>query len=132
MENGTTYIVRPCIDPRKRDSSSSRISAGGRQWFVGPASCSRSEQMNVRSSTRATSAGSEVAQYELGRLASLNLVNVPLSTKSWARRSYSSADPSHHSTRSGVVRAATSSTHSRSFLLVVGRFICEGPPERRR
>ncbi len=36
-------------------------------------------------------------------------------------RSYSSAEPSHHSTRSGVVSAATSSTHSISFLFVVGR-----------
>ncbi len=62
MENGTTYIVRPCIDPRKRDSSSSRISAGGRQLFVGPASSSRSAQMKVRSSTRATSDGSDQAR----------------------------------------------------------------------
>jgi len=38
-----------------------RISAGAIQLFVGPASCSCSEQMNVRSSTRATSLGSEVA-----------------------------------------------------------------------
>ncbi len=62
IENGTTYIVRPCIDPRKRSVSVSRISAGGRQWFVGPASTSSVEQMNVRSSTRATSPGSEWAQ----------------------------------------------------------------------
>ena len=42
----------------------SRISAGSRQLLVGPASSSRSEQMNVRSSTRATSPGSE--QREVG------------------------------------------------------------------
>lgn len=67
MQNGTTYIVRPFIEPRKMPPSPcsplkiSRISAGAFQWFVGPASCSFSEQMNVRSSTRATSVGSEAA-----------------------------------------------------------------------
>ena len=58
IENGTTYIVRPRIAPANRASSSSRISSGSRQLFVGPASDSSSEQMNVRSSTRATSSGS--------------------------------------------------------------------------
>src|SRR3954451_21590672 len=120
MEKGTTYMVRPFIDPRNSSVRVARISAGSRQLLVGPASTSSAEQMKVRSSTRATSAGSEAAQYEFGRLASLNLVNVPASTSSWQRRSYSSADPSHHSMRSGVVRAATSSTHARSFLLLVG------------
>jgi hypothetical protein len=62
IENGTTYIVRPRIDPRNSPVSVSRISAGSRQLFVGPASSSRSEQMNVRSSTRATSPGSERAR----------------------------------------------------------------------
>lgn len=40
---------------------SSFISEGAFQWFVGPASSSFSEQMKVRSSTRATSEGSEAA-----------------------------------------------------------------------
>ena len=62
IEKGTTYIVRPCIEPRNRSLSVSRISAGSRQLLVGPASLSRSEQMNVRSSTRATSPGSERAR----------------------------------------------------------------------
>jgi hypothetical protein len=62
IENGTTYIVRPCIAPRNRPSSCSRISEGSRQLFVGPASASFSEQMNVRSSTRATSPGSDSAR----------------------------------------------------------------------
>ena len=62
MLNGTTYIVWPRMLPRKRSVSSSRISAGSRQWLVGPASSSFSEQMNVRSSTRATSLGSESAR----------------------------------------------------------------------
>ena len=62
MLNGTTYIVWPRIAPRNFSVSSSRISAGSRQWLVGPASSSRCEQMNVRSSTRATSLGSESAR----------------------------------------------------------------------
>jgi hypothetical protein len=62
IEKGTTYIVRPSIDPRKRSVRSSRISLGSRQLFVGPASSSLCEQMNVRSSTRATSLGSDSAR----------------------------------------------------------------------
>ena len=44
-----------------------RISTGSAQLLVGPASISRSQQMKVRSSTRATSLGSESARYEFGR-----------------------------------------------------------------
>ena len=62
IEKGTTYIVRPRIEPRKRSLSVARISAGSRQLLVGPASRSSCEQMNVRSSTRATSPGSERAR----------------------------------------------------------------------
>ena len=62
IENGTTYIVRPFIEPAKSSFIVSRISAGARQLFVGPASSSDSEQMNVRSSTRATSEGSDQAR----------------------------------------------------------------------
>ena len=62
IENGTTYMVRPFMEPRKRPSSSSFISAGARQLLVGPASISCSEQMKVRSSTRATSPGSDSAR----------------------------------------------------------------------
>ena len=62
MEKGTTYMVRPRMQPAKRPSRKPRISAGSRQLLVGPASISRSEQMKVRSSTRATSPGSEWAQ----------------------------------------------------------------------
>ena len=62
IENGTTYIVRPRIAPVYSSVSSARISAGSRQLLVGPASRSSAEQMNVRSSTRATSPGSEWAQ----------------------------------------------------------------------
>ena len=61
MEKGTTYMVRPFMQPEKRSFKVARISAGSRQLFVGPASISSWEQMKVRSSTRATSLGSEVA-----------------------------------------------------------------------
>ena len=62
IENGTTYIVRPRMHPSNSVPSVARISAGARQLLVGPASSSRSLQMNVRSSTRATSDGSERAR----------------------------------------------------------------------
>ena len=62
IEKGTTYMVRPRMEPLKRPVSTSRISSGSRQLLVGPASDSRVEQMKVRSSTRATSPGSEWAQ----------------------------------------------------------------------
>jgi len=59
MQNGTTYMVRPRMLPLKSSPKVAFISAGAIQLLVGPASCSSSEQMNVRSSTRATSLGSE-------------------------------------------------------------------------
>ena len=62
MLKGTTYMVRPFIEPWNSPARTSFISAGSRQLLVGPASISFSEQMYVRSSTRATSPGSEVAQ----------------------------------------------------------------------
>ncbi|MNY11221.1 hypothetical protein D3C86_1442370 [compost metagenome] len=98
IENGTTYSVRPRMAPSNRPLSVSRISAGSAQLLVGPASSGRSEQMNVRSSTRATSDGSEQARKELGRLAGLSLRIVPAWTICSHRRSYSSCEPSHHTT----------------------------------
>ena len=68
IENGTTYIVRPRIEPLNSSVRVSRISSGSRQLLVGPASSSSSEQMKVRSSTRATSFGFERARYEFGPL----------------------------------------------------------------
>ncbi|CAM5400572.1 hypothetical protein STENM327S_07291 [Streptomyces tendae] len=67
MQKGTTYMVRPRMEPRNSPPwplspvKISRISAGSFQWLVGPASSSLAEQMKVRSSTRATSEGSEAA-----------------------------------------------------------------------
>ena len=77
IENGTTYIVRPRMQPSNRPSSVLRISAGAIQLLVGPASSSRSQQMKVRSSTRATSLGSERARKLFGRFAGLSRVSVP-------------------------------------------------------
>ena len=62
IEKGTTYIVRPFIEPRNSSVRVAFISVGSRQLLVGPASASFAEQMKVRSSTRATSPGSEAAQ----------------------------------------------------------------------
>ena len=62
MANGITYIVRPCMQPLNKPSSFCFISAGSAQLFVGPASSFVFEQMNVRSSTRATSLGCERAR----------------------------------------------------------------------
>src|SRR4051812_597935 len=120
MENGTTYIVRPCMQPLKMSASSSRISPGSRQLFVGPAASSFSEQMNVLSSTRATSPGSERERYEFGRLASERRSNVPASTSDWQSWSYSSAEPSHQCTDSGWVSSAISSTQASNLACFVG------------
>src|SRR3954452_14136623 len=123
IEKGTTYIVRPSIDPLKRSVRTSRISAGSRRLLVGPASSSLSEQMKVRSSTRATSPGSERARKELGRLASESRSNGPASTSCCARASYSAAEPSHQWIASGRLSTATCSTHSSSFSFFVGSVV---------
>src|SRR6516225_9836866 len=44
MQNGTTYMVRPCMQPSKISPKVLRISSGAIQLLVGPASASRSEQ----------------------------------------------------------------------------------------
>ena len=61
MLKGSTYMVRPRIEPLKSSLSFLRISYGSSQLLVGPALSLDSEQMKVRSSTRATSLASERA-----------------------------------------------------------------------
>jgi hypothetical protein len=61
IENGSTYMVRPRIEPRKSCFSFLRMTNGSSQLLVGPALSLESEQMKVRSSTRATSLASERA-----------------------------------------------------------------------
>src|SRR5690606_25990366 len=89
-----------------------RIAPGSTQLLVGPASAGSVEQMNVRSSTRATSVGSVRAQKEFGLRRSSSRTSVPAATSSSVRRVHSSGDPSHQTTRSGVVSAATSLTQA--------------------
>src|ERR1700682_6802718 len=97
-----------------------RISAGTIQLFVGPASISRSEQIKVRDSTRATSDGSDSARYEFGCFSSLSRLKVPASTNCSESRSNSSSEPSANTTRSGCVSSATSWTQASSSLCFVG------------
>ena len=83
MRGCTTYMVRPRIQPRYNSVMVARISPGAIQLLVGPASISRSEQMNVRDSTRATSDGADRARYEVG--SSSSAVKVPAATR-WSQR----------------------------------------------
>ena len=101
-----------------------RISAGSTQLFVGPASSCLAEQIYVRSSTRATSSGSERAKNEFLRLAGFRRLNTPAFTNSSQSASYSAWEPSHQRIASGFVSAATSATHSikRLFLTYAGAF----------
>src|SRR4051795_1119913 len=108
MQNGMTYMVRPRMHPRYNSVIVAFISAGSHQLLVTPASDSSNEQMKVRSSTRATSSGSEAAQNELGLAGSRT--NVPASTSFVFIRSHSCTEPSHHTTLSGEVSSATSRT----------------------
>jgi len=62
IENGTTYMVRPRIEPSKISFIFACIALGSAQLFVGPASISFSEAMKVRPSVRATSLGCERAR----------------------------------------------------------------------
>jgi len=57
MEKGMIYMVLPLYEPRAIEYSFSYISAGSHQLFVGPAFSLVLEQINVLSSTRATSLG---------------------------------------------------------------------------
>src|SRR5712692_4298159 len=118
MLKGITYSVRPRIQPLNRPVSVSFISLGLIQLLVGPASVLLREQMKVRSSTRATSLGSERARKLLGRFSGLSRMKVPDVTICSHRRSYSSCEPSHQWTRSGLHKASIPSTQARSFVLV--------------
>ena len=62
MLKGTTYRVRPRMQPSNSSLRIPRMAAGAIQLLVGPASGLRWLQMKVRSSTRATSEGSESAR----------------------------------------------------------------------
>ena len=101
MQKGMTYIVRPRMHPSNSRRSVCRISFGSTQLLVGPASCFRWLQMKVRSSTRATSLGSDRARKLLGRRAGLRRLRVPAEIICSQSRSDSAVDPSHQWIDSG-------------------------------
>ena len=105
MQNGTTYIVRPAMQPAYSPVMIAFMATGSIQLFVAPASFGSTEQMKVRSSTRATSVGSDAAWKELGF--AVSRVKVPAATRSSVSRVHSASDPSVNTTRSGRVSAAT-------------------------
>ena len=74
MQNGMTYIVRPRMQPAVQ-LGHRRLHLGRVHPVVGRARRRprSAEQMKVRSSTRATSSGSEAAQNELGFFSSFEL-----------------------------------------------------------
>ena len=80
MLNGMTYIVRPRMQPSASPVRMAFISRGSIQLFVGPASSFFRDAMNVRSSTRATSRGSDRHRKLFGRFSGFSLMNVPLAT----------------------------------------------------
>src|SRR3712207_3378289 len=123
MTNGTTYIVRPRMQPRYRSVITAFISVGSIQLLVGPASRWSREQMKVRSSTRATSVASEAAQNEFGFFVSSRRTNVPVATSESVSSTHSSSDPVHQCTRSGWVSSATSRTQESTPSCVVGRSV---------
>src|SRR5215467_1257393 len=118
MLNGITYMVRPRMQPLNKRWSVSFISLGWTQLLVGPASVLLREQMKVRSSTRATSLGSERARKLLGRFSGLSRMKVPDAIICSHRRSYSCCEPSHQWTWLGLHNATISSTQTRSLVLV--------------
>src|SRR6266850_362083 len=111
-----TYIVRPAIAPVYSLFSLSLIFAGSSQLLVGPASSLVRAQMKVRSSTRATSAGLDLTRMLFGRLSSASGIAVPDRTMTRSMARYSSEEPSHQCTRSGLQSCAHSSTHCASCL----------------
>src|SRR6476646_1789684 len=120
MQYGMTYIVRPRMQLRNKPVRRHFISSGSTQLFVITASRGSRLQMKVRSSTRATSDGSERHQNESGFNSGLSRTNVPDSTSSSVIRRHSAADPSTHTTRSGWVNSAQSRTQANSLACVVG------------
>ncbi len=94
IEKAITYIVRPRMHPLNSPARVLRMTVGSSQLLVGPASACVAEQMYVRSSTRATSEGSEQARYESGRLSGLSFTSIPEATISPHSRSYSCCEPS--------------------------------------
>jgi hypothetical protein len=100
------------MQPLNRPPSVAFISAGATQLLLGPASSGSVVHTKVRSSMRATSAGSERTRKLLGRLAGFNRIIDPAAIISSHSRSYSAWEPSHQTMRSGSHSAAISSTQA--------------------
>jgi hypothetical protein len=95
IENGTTYIVRPAMQPSNRPFRVWRISSGAVQLLVGPACF-----LGVGTDEGAVFDARDVARIGAGQvgiraLAGFRRFIVPASTISAHRRSYSSCEPSH-------------------------------------
>ena len=88
-----TYIVLPRMQPSYNFDIVSFICAGAIQLFVGPASLSFTEQIKVRSSTRATSVGSDAHQKEFGFF--FSGTSVPAFTKRSVISFHSASLPLH-------------------------------------
>ena len=116
-----TWSGRACS--RRRSPRRSGASPPGRSsCWSGPRPLRFSEQMNVRSSTRATSPGSEADQKLFGRSFGFSRVKVPFSTSRPVSRSHSPPEPSHQTTSSGLVSSAMPCTH----LASSGRLVSAG------
>ena len=95
------------------------ISSGAIQLLVAPASASSRLQMKVRSSTRATSVGSEAQWKEFGFLSGSSRVNVPARDQGSVSSVHSLSEPVHQWIASGWVSSATSATQAASRACVV-------------
>jgi len=91
-----------------------RIASGATQLLVGPASRFFREQINVRCSMRATSAGLERLRKQPGRFAGFKGMKVPLRTSRSLRAFFSFSLPSHQYTASGRHSRAISFTQAMS------------------
>ena len=109
MQYGMTYMVRPAMQPAKSWFSFAFILAGSSQLLVGPASAGSVEQINVRSSTRATSPGLERTKRLFGFFPGFSGMALPCCTMRRAIWLYSRLEPSQRCMRSGWHRSATSS-----------------------
>jgi len=92
------YIVRPRMEPLKSAVSVARMSLGSRQLLVGrlllPLAADERPVFDA-GHVGWIRPGKEAVRPEVG----LRRMNVPASTRSWQRRLFSSAEPSHHERR---------------------------------
>ena len=113
-------MVRPAIEPLNRPSSISRISAGSRQWLVGPGVL-----LVLGADEGAVLDAGDVArvgarQVGVGALGLVEALEGPRVDQVLGEASYSSAEPSHQWIESGWVSSAISSTQASSLACLVG------------